>query len=570
MKKTLRYLFVSMLMLFSANLMAQDVKTVTVAEFNAAAVDDNVWYQLTGTVKNLKDGDQYGNFDLEDATGSVYVYGLLSEKGGAKKKFQELVTAQGIQNGSLLTLIGTRGVYGSKIEVMNAYFVSVDNSNVDNQPVETVKVNNIAAFNKLTDGTLAELTLTDAQVLYVNDYNGTREIFVRDATGAVDLYNLGIEASAGQMLNGTIIGKRGVRGGFVYAMLRATSTDASTVTVAPDQPITAVEIGFDEAADYFCNYVVLKDVTVDNKKAVNADKETLALYDRFQLKLIDDLKGDGTKYDIYGLMYDGGSQYGAELVVTAVTLAGGGEVVEEPATTVTSIGELLKMGNTQNIELTLTEAKVLFNDNNYIYLRQEGKTLCFYQMPDELKKALVNNALVTGLFNGDYEVYRLLPEVKTNKHFDINKLTITESDEAAVPVETTIANIVAGQNVCDLVTLKATLVKDQTFNEDGSVKSTTYKLKDGDQTIVVVNNGKNLNKIEADTEVIVTGIVNTANDAYQVKLVKTAETAESQAISTVNATSKADAQVYNLQGQRVAAAQLKGLYIVGGKKMMVK
>jgi hypothetical protein len=559
-----------MLMLFSANLMAQDVKTVTVAEFNAAAVDDNVWYQLTGTVKNLKDGDQYGNFDLEDATGSVYVYGLLSEKGGAKKKFQELVTAQGIQNGSLLTLIGTRGVYGSKIEVMNAYFVSVDNSNVDNQPVETVKVNNIAAFNKLTDGTLAELTLTDAQVLYVNDYNGTREIFVRDATGAVDLYNLGIEASAGQMLNGTIIGKRGVRGGFVYAMLRATSTDASTVTVAPDQPITAVEIGFDEAADYFCNYVVLKDVTVDNKKAVNADKETLALYDRFQLKLIDDLKGDGTKYDIYGLMYDGGSQYGAELVVTAVTLAGGGEVVEEPATTVTSIGELLKMGNTQNIELTLTEAKVLFNDNNYIYLRQEGKTLCFYQMPDELKKALVNNALVTGLFNGDYEVYRLLPEVKTNKHFDINKLTITESDEAAVPVETTIANIVAGQNVCDLVTLKATLVKDQTFNEDGSVKSTTYKLKDGDQTIVVVNNGKNLNKIEADTEVIVTGIVNTANDAYQVKLVKTAETAESQAISTVNATSKADAQVYNLQGQRVAAAQLKGLYIVGGKKMMVK
>jgi len=570
MKKSLRYLFVSMLMLFSGNLMAQDVKTVTVAEFNAAAVDDNVWYQLTGTVKNLKDGDQYGNFDLEDATGSVYVYGLLSEKGGAKKKFQELVTAQGIQNGSLLTLIGTRGVYGSKIEVMNAYFVSVDNSNVDNQPVEAVKVNNIVAFNNLTDGTLAELTLTDAQVLYVNDYNGTREIFVRDATGAVDLYNLGIEASAGQMLNGTIIGKRGVRGGFVYAMLRATSTDASTVTVAPDQPITAVEIGFDEAADYFCNYVVLKDVTVDNKKAVNADKETLALYDRFQLKLIDDLKGDGTKYDIYGLMYDGGSTYGAELVVTAVTLAGGGEVVEDPATTVTSIGELLKMGNTQNIELTLTEAKVLFNDNNYIYLRQEGKTLCFYQMPDELKKALVNNALVTGLFNGDYEVYRLLPEVKTNKHFDINKLTITESDEAAVPVETTIANIVAGQNVCDLVTLKATLVKDQTFNEDGSVKSTTYKLKDGDQTIVVVNNGKNLNKIEADTEVIVTGIVNTANDAYQVKLVKTAETAESQAISTVNATSKADAQVYNLQGQRVAAAQLKGLYIVGGKKMMVK
>ena len=107
---------------------AGDVKKVTVAEFNAAAESSDVWYELTGTVKNLKDGDQYGNFDLEDATGSVYVYGLLSEKGGEKKKFQDLVAAKGIKNGSKLTIHGTRGSYNDKIEVMNAYFVSIDNS----------------------------------------------------------------------------------------------------------------------------------------------------------------------------------------------------------------------------------------------------------------------------------------------------------------------------------------------------------------------------------------------------------------------------------------------------------
>ena len=56
------------------------IKKVTVAEFNAAEVENDTWYEMTGTVKNLKDGDQYGNFDLEDATGSVYVYGLLAEK----------------------------------------------------------------------------------------------------------------------------------------------------------------------------------------------------------------------------------------------------------------------------------------------------------------------------------------------------------------------------------------------------------------------------------------------------------------------------------------------------------
>jgi len=98
---------------------------VTVAQFNEAAVSTDVWYQLTGTVKNLKDGDQYGNFDLEDSTGSVYVYGLLAEKGGAKKKFQDLVSAQGIANGKTITIVGNRGVYGDKIEVTNAYFISI-------------------------------------------------------------------------------------------------------------------------------------------------------------------------------------------------------------------------------------------------------------------------------------------------------------------------------------------------------------------------------------------------------------------------------------------------------------
>ena len=104
-----------------------EVKTVTVAEFNAASESSDVWYQLTGTISNLKDTDQYGNFDLTDATGSVYVYGVLSEKGGQKKQFQTLAAEKGIKNGSTITIIGNRGSYNGKIEVMNAYFVSVSN-----------------------------------------------------------------------------------------------------------------------------------------------------------------------------------------------------------------------------------------------------------------------------------------------------------------------------------------------------------------------------------------------------------------------------------------------------------
>ena len=114
-----------------------EAKVVTVAEFNAAEVSNDIWYQLTGTVKNLKDGDQYGNFDLEDETGSVYVYGLLDKKGGEKKKFQDLVAAKGIKEGCKLTIIGNRGDYQGKIEVTNAYFVSIEGGDDPNPGGDT-------------------------------------------------------------------------------------------------------------------------------------------------------------------------------------------------------------------------------------------------------------------------------------------------------------------------------------------------------------------------------------------------------------------------------------------------
>ena len=133
----------------------EELKTVTVAQFIEAEVSSNVWYQLTGTIKNLAEGDQYGNFDLQDATGSVYVYGVLSEKGGDKKKFQELVEQYGIKNGSVITIIGKRGYYAAqdKIEVVEAYFVSVDNSGaIDPQTYEVNVAEALTKAGELEEG----------------------------------------------------------------------------------------------------------------------------------------------------------------------------------------------------------------------------------------------------------------------------------------------------------------------------------------------------------------------------------------------------------------------------------
>ena len=101
-----------------------DHGATTVAAFLAAAESTSDWYELTGVISGLKEGDQFGNFDLTDDSGTVYVYGVLSTKGGDKKKFQELVSQYGIKDGGTITIKANRGSFQGKDEAVNAYFIS--------------------------------------------------------------------------------------------------------------------------------------------------------------------------------------------------------------------------------------------------------------------------------------------------------------------------------------------------------------------------------------------------------------------------------------------------------------
>lgn len=242
-----------------------DAKKVTIAEFNAAPESTDVWYQLTGTVKNLKDGDQYGNFDLEDATGSVYVYGLLSEKGGEKKKFQDLVAAKGITEGCTLTIIGNRGSYNGKIEVMNAYFVSIGEGGgggggeTDYQGSQAGEVNEnvitvqVSKFNLENQTKLSALKLTDGTTLkFDGGGNSNIPAFYTAGDGTIRMYpknsmtiNAGdktiveIEITA-EDYNGTIynasgnINISGATKAISDNILTYTNVNSSNVTVSND------------------------------------------------------------------------------------------------------------------------------------------------------------------------------------------------------------------------------------------------------------------------------------------------------------------------------------------------
>lgn len=98
----------------------QTIEKLTVAEFLAKPTGAT-YYELTGTISNISD-TEYGNFDLVDETGSVYVYGLTASKVASNdKSFSTL----GLREGDILTLYGTRAAYKGDPQVGGpAYYIS--------------------------------------------------------------------------------------------------------------------------------------------------------------------------------------------------------------------------------------------------------------------------------------------------------------------------------------------------------------------------------------------------------------------------------------------------------------
>ncbi|MBR5201583.1 MAG: BACON domain-containing protein [Alistipes sp.] len=109
-----------------------DVVVVTVAEFLAAAEGDTI-YELTGVIKNVANTN-YGNFDLQDATGTVYVYGLYDEAGN------KVFTSLGLKEGDTLTMRGVRTSYQDNPQVGSGVYVSHVSAPEQEQPANEAKL----------------------------------------------------------------------------------------------------------------------------------------------------------------------------------------------------------------------------------------------------------------------------------------------------------------------------------------------------------------------------------------------------------------------------------------------
>lgn len=154
----------------------------TVAEFLAAAEDDTV-YTLKGTITRVAN-TSYGNFDLTDETGTVYIYGLCSPE-GAQKYWAE----SGAKLGDDIVIKTTRTSFNGDPQGKNAIFVellpgtlafyTVSTNAVDFTSAGGEQVINVTAYN------------TDAAVTATSD-NSTFAV-------NVDGYNVTISAAANEL-----------------------------------------------------------------------------------------------------------------------------------------------------------------------------------------------------------------------------------------------------------------------------------------------------------------------------------------------------------------------------------
>ena len=95
-----------------------EAASATVAEVNAGA--DGKTFRVKGTVSSIVQ-TTYGNWYLDDATGSLYIYGTL-DKDGATKNFASL----GIEVGDIVEVEGPKKTYSGTIELENVTVLSIE------------------------------------------------------------------------------------------------------------------------------------------------------------------------------------------------------------------------------------------------------------------------------------------------------------------------------------------------------------------------------------------------------------------------------------------------------------
>lgn len=227
---------------------AEEVKIVSVQDFKDAPVSTEQVYQLSGTVRNIKN-TQYGNFDLEDQTGTVYVYGLSSPRQEkASRAADQTFSSLGIQEGDKITIKGYRADYQGTPQVGEAWLVKIDEHKITLSNVEA-KVEDTKVTFSATYTNLSELPITKSGFKYEGEASADVTATATDGK---------LTATVESLTPGTYTVKA-----YINEIESTAVIFRITDPNSQDEPVT-ITIDFTKTNDYTCNqYYEEKDATYD-------------------------------------------------------------------------------------------------------------------------------------------------------------------------------------------------------------------------------------------------------------------------------------------------------------------
>ena len=264
-------------------------------------------------------------FTMSDAGKKQWATVTASEGTMTVDKTKGTATWENTNGSSSVTLtVGDNNDFGSNTKKKAGQFNvdKVDNTS-DGQgggetptpPAEETKAENIAAFKALTSGTTATLTLKNAQVVYKNVYTTksgatNTEYYVRDASGAIQFFNTGLELNVNQVINGTVEVKYTLYNEMPEATKTAnTSAEKLTITDGEAAVPTKVTVADLTSDKYLCDLVKVENANIISETSgTHTDKyltngtEKVMIYDKFKTNTT---ITDGEGLDVTGILVTG-------------------------------------------------------------------------------------------------------------------------------------------------------------------------------------------------------------------------------------------------------------------------
>ena len=157
------------------------------------------------------------------------------------------------------------------------------------------------------------LKLTNAKVIYVNEFDGTVNTYVREGDAAIELRTLGFDMPVNSTISGTVKVNYAVNYGVLYLKANdATNDESLTIRESTEeaQPIVATVADI-VAKKYINDLIIIKDVKFTKESVtsgtstrtnyyINDGDQKVQLYDKFQVSDLATLT-DGETYTVQGL-----------------------------------------------------------------------------------------------------------------------------------------------------------------------------------------------------------------------------------------------------------------------------